>query len=182
MSTYRIPVEETFSFQRPVLDKDLETAPGGPSKGQRYIVKVAGGGWSGGAAKDIAWYDGAAWQFDTPAAGWLTWVVDEAKFYVFRGGVWALLEEGNGDMLKSVYDIDDNGIVDKAETVDDGTSGNSSTAAEVRDAVDNSHIQGTDQGLDTGGGNAVTAAEAKEAFDSRGIYDVDLGCILMDLT
>ena len=180
MTQYRIPVESTFSWQRPVLDKDLETSPA-PVKGERYIVKVAGGGWSGGAAKDIAWYDGAAWQFDTPAAGWLTWVVDEAKFYVYKAGAWALMDEGQGDMEKAVYDIDDNGIVDKAETVDDGTSGNSSTAAEVRNAVDELHIQGTDQGLDTGGGNAVTAAEAKEAYDRRGSWDNDLGCILMNI-
>jgi hypothetical protein len=181
MSTqYRIPVEETFSFQRPVLDKDLTTAPAGV-KGERYIVAANGGGWSGGAAKDIAWYDGAAWKFDTPAAGWLTWVVDEAKFYIFKAGAWVEEEAGQGDMLKSVYDTDDDGIVDKAETVDDGTSGNSSTATEVRDACDKAHTQGTDLGLDTGGTNPVTAAQAKLAYDSRGTYDVDLGAILMTL-
>jgi len=181
MVQYRIPVEETFSWQRPVIDKDLEEAPVGPAKGDRYIVKVAGGGWSGGSAKDIAWYDGSDWQFDTPVEGWMTWVKDENEFYVFDGANWVKLDTTTGDMLKSVYDTDDDGIVDKAETVDDGQSGNSTTAAEVRDAADKAHTQGTDQGLDTGGPNAITAAQAKEAYDRRGSYDSDLGCILMTI-
>jgi len=53
---------------------------------------------------------------------------------------------GGGDMLKSVYDTDDDGIVDKAESVDDGTTGDAhkSTATEVRDAVDKAHASGSD--------------------------------------
>lgn len=177
---YRIPVEETFSFQRPVIDKDLVTAPVGV-EGARYIVAANGGGWSGGAAKDIAWYHGAAWHFDTPLEGWITWAKDENEFYVFDGAAWVKLDTTTGDMLKSVYDTNDDGIVDKAETVDDGSSGNSSTAVEVRDACDKAHAQGTDLGLDTGGANPVTAAQAKLAYDSRGTYDATLGAILMTL-
>jgi hypothetical protein len=45
---------------------------------------------------------------------------------------------GSGDMLKSTYDQDDDGIVDKAEGIDDG-EGNSATAAEIKEAVDNTH-------------------------------------------
>jgi len=51
-----------------------------------------------------------------------------------------------GDMTKAIYDTDDNEIVDKAETVDDGV--NSSTAADVKDAVDKKHTQNTDTDLD----------------------------------
>lgn len=51
-----------------------------------------------------------------------------------------------GDMTKAVYDIDNDGIVDKSETVDDG-AGNSSTAADVKDAVTKKHTQGTDVAL-----------------------------------
>ena len=47
---------------------------------------------------------------------------------------------GNGDMLKTDYDANANGIADKAETVDDG-AGNASTAVEVKDAVDKKHAQ-----------------------------------------
>ncbi|GAH78351.1 unnamed protein product, partial [marine sediment metagenome] len=45
---------------------------------------------------------------------------------------------GAGDMEKATYDTDDDGIVDKAENVDDGV-GNASTAANVKDAVTKRH-------------------------------------------
>jgi len=53
---------------------------------------------------------------------------------------------GGGDMLKSVYDKTDAGIVDKAQEVDDGSSGDihKSTAIEVRDAVDKKHAPNSD--------------------------------------
>ena len=58
----------------------------------------------------------------------------------------ALQEYGEslGDMLRSVYDTDDDGIVDKAEVLNDGSSGdgNNVTAFEARnhiDGVDNPH-------------------------------------------
>ena len=51
-------------------------------------------------------------------------------------------QSGGGDMLKSTYDTDADGRVDKAESVDDGT--NVSTAANVKDAVTKKHTQGTD--------------------------------------
>ena len=62
-----------------------------------------------------------------------------AQSYVSRSktaGDWVLL--GSGDMTKSIYDIDENSIVDKAETLDDGT--NSVTAAEVRTHLDDLSI------------------------------------------
>jgi hypothetical protein len=53
---------------------------------------------------------------------------------------------GAGDMLKAIYDTDEDNIVDKSETVDDGV-GNSSTAADVKDAVAEKHSQNTDTAL-----------------------------------
>ena len=59
---------------------------------------------------------------------------------------------GGGDMLKTVYDTDEDGIVDKAESVDDGV--NSATAANIEDAVTKrhantlDHAQNTDTDLD----------------------------------
>lgn len=88
MATYRVPVLQDFNWQPNVLDKDLVSDPAVPAKGDRYIVATAGGGWSGGAAKDIAWWDGAAWQFDTPLEGWQCWVEDENLYYVFDGTNW----------------------------------------------------------------------------------------------
>lgn len=44
---------------------------------------------------------------------------------------------GIGDMQKGIYDIDDNGIVDKAESLNDGSSGdaNNVTASEARENI-----------------------------------------------
>jgi len=47
---------------------------------------------------------------------------------------------GSGDMLKSVYDIDEDGIVDKAELLDDG-AGNTATPANTKSAITLKHTQ-----------------------------------------
>jgi len=54
-----------------------------------------------------------------------------------------------GDMYKSVYDTGDNGIVDKAEIVDDGT--NSATAVEIRNFIDSKSQNSGLASLDAGG-------------------------------
>lgn len=177
MSQFRVPVLEQFEYQQAVLDKDLSAPPGSPTKGDRYIVGPSPTGAWATHAKHIAWYDGAAWQFDVPLAGWQTWVDDEVKQYTYNGTSWFT---ATADMTKAVYDTDNDGIVDKAENVDDG-AGNASTAAQVKNAVTKAHTQGTDQGLDTGGPNAVTAAQTKEAYDRRGSYDSGLKVILFNL-
>lgn len=46
-------VAQGLDWQDSVLDKDLTTAPGSPSTGDRYIMAGTGGGWSGGAVNDI---------------------------------------------------------------------------------------------------------------------------------
>ena len=179
MAKYRVPTLENFSFQPPVEDKDLTTSPSGSTKGLRHIIAGTGGDWSGGTINDIAWFDGADWQFDTPLEGWLTYVKDENEFYFFTGSAWEMLPTNAGDMLKSVYDTDNDGIVDKAETIDDGV-GNSATAADVKDAVDKKHTQNTDTKLDEGGDNEISAAQAKDAYDKRAVYDSDLGVLFFD--
>jgi len=62
---------------------------------------------------------------------------------------------GSGDMTKAVYDTDDNGIVDGAEQLNDGT--NTVSAADLRDHLDNHPAGG---GLVTvSASRAVLAAE-----------------------
>jgi len=131
---YRVPVLDFFAFQPPILyqqnDPDVS-----PAKGDRYIVgDTPTGDWVG-HEQDIAWYDGSAWQFDTPVKGWLCYNEDQGYYY-FTSVVWQKLSEvtGPGDMLKSVYDTDENGIADKAEELDDQT--NVVTAAEARGHLD----------------------------------------------
>jgi hypothetical protein len=50
------------------------------------------------------------------------------------------------DMLKSIYDTNDNGLVNGAETVDDGI--NQSSAVDVKDAVDKKHNHSNQSELD----------------------------------
>ena len=147
---YRVPVEETFSWQRPIL---AIANSGTATKGFRYIVgSVPAGDFAALTPNDIAWYDGTTWQHDTPSEGWYVYNKDDNKRYLFDGSAWVDDSgSGTGDMLKTTYDTDDDGIVDKAETVDDGA------------------------------GNSTTAAEVKTAYDSRGQYDSDLGCIMFEL-
>jgi len=88
MATYRIPVLDEFSWQPPVLDKDLTAPPGGESKGDRYIVgSSATGDWEG-LDDHIVTYDGAAWLDATPVEGWYVYVEDEDVLYKYTGAAW----------------------------------------------------------------------------------------------
>lgn len=120
MPQYRIPVEETFSWQRPIISV-LNDPPVSPAKGDRYIVGTGTGDWVG-HDKDIAWFDGEDWKFDTPLEGWAIFNKSDDKIYTFSGTVWVEIPVGEGDMTKVVYDTDDDGVVnaaDKAGTYDD---------------------------------------------------------------
>ncbi len=132
----------------PVLDKDLSDPPGSPTEGDRYIVgPTATGDWVG-KENNIAEWDGSVWVFTAPLLGMAIFVTDEVEIYVFDATDWLKpYGEAVGDMLKSVYDIDDDGIVDKAETIDDG-EGASATAVDVADAVTKKHDHANKTTLD----------------------------------
>ena len=126
MATYRVPVLEEFSWQPPVLDKDLNAAPLSPAKGDRYIVAdavLSGDDWFG-HENDVAWYDGAAWQFDTPSEGWHCWVSDENSLYHYTGSVWDKDDvsglEASIDSLESEVSVNKSAAdagIDSLETV-----------------------------------------------------------------
>lgn len=87
MAIRRIPIEETFPWQRPVLSV-LSAPPAEPTKGDRHIVgETATGAWEG-HENDIAWYDGAAWQFDTPGTGWRLHDIDSEADVIYNGAAW----------------------------------------------------------------------------------------------
>jgi hypothetical protein len=125
MAEYRIPVEETFCWQKPVKSKVLETAPAEPTKGDRYIVAGLGGGWSEASVNDIAWYDGAAWKFDTPAEGWAVHVDADDLVNIFDGSDWAPITAS-----------DPNSHVQGTDTVLDSGGANEVTAAQAKEAYD----------------------------------------------
>ncbi len=78
--------------QLSVLDQSLSTPPASPSDGDAYIVGASpSGAWEGQAGKIASYYSG--WLFKTPKAGWLAYVQDEAKFFVWTGSAWTSLAD-----------------------------------------------------------------------------------------
>ena len=87
---------------------------------------------------------------ENPVEGQVYHNTTDHKTYAYNGTSWVEMGGGGtGDMTKAVYDTDENGIVDKAETLDDG-AGNTATAEDVKDAVSASHAQNTDTGTTSG--------------------------------
>lgn len=82
----------------------LNTPPGSPEAGARYIVTSGPtGAWSGFSQYDIAEADGqGGWFKITPPtdSGWIAYVQDEDDFYVFKASAWV----GLGAVLLAVAD------------------------------------------------------------------------------
>ncbi len=71
-----------------ISDRDLSVPPGSPGEGRRYIVAPSpSGAWAGKAGQVAAWQDGV-WTFYAPAAGFLAYLVDEARLLVHDGSAW----------------------------------------------------------------------------------------------
>jgi hypothetical protein len=87
MTQFRVPVLENFAWQEPIIAISNGTGLT-PTKGDRYIVGAAGGAFAAGTIGDIAWYDGTAWQFDTPSEGWRSFNKANDNFYFFDGSAW----------------------------------------------------------------------------------------------
>ena len=88
MGLYNVPQLSDFEWQKAVLDKDLNTPPVSPTKGDRYIVGSSPtDAWSG-QSKKITYWSGSAWIFITATEGYSVWVKDEDKFYKYDGTNW----------------------------------------------------------------------------------------------
>ena len=78
--------------QLSVMDRDLTAPPPSPADGDCYIVAGSpSGDWSGHAGEIAHRLDGA-WEFITPATGWIAWVIDEAMAVTWTGSAWATLQ------------------------------------------------------------------------------------------
>ena len=76
-------------LQCTVLRRDLATPPTAPAEGARYIVAAAPtGAWVGRAGQIAAWREGV-WSFHAPAAGFIAYVLDEARLCLHDGSAWA---------------------------------------------------------------------------------------------
>ena len=99
------------------------TPPAGPSVGDVYFDTMD---------SNMYYYDGTAWvmlngtntgtTLPVPASeGETFYNTTTNTFYVHDGTSWVAI--GGGDMQKATYDINNNGIVDKAETTNGATTG-----------------------------------------------------------
>jgi hypothetical protein len=88
------------------------------------------------------------------------------------GGIDETGTAGAGDMLKATYDTNDDGIVDKAAAVDDGTGLVTATAAQIVSAVDDSHEHSNKATLDAitytpeDSGNKVSSFQETPTHDA----------------
>ncbi|MBA7599938.1 hypothetical protein ES703_06984 [subsurface metagenome] len=80
-------VVQGLDWQQSVLD-ELDTPPGSPTTGDRYLViATATGDWVG-HEDDIAEWDGLVWVFTTPNKGFAVWIEDVGRQKSFNGTVW----------------------------------------------------------------------------------------------
>lgn len=156
----------------PILSRTLTTPPtSGLSPDSFYIVPTgASGAWSGRTNQIACPAIGVngqpvsgSWKFYEPFTG-LNVSLVSGSVLVFDGTTWVVSVGGEGDMNRSVYDTDKNGIVDAAESIagnpDDNTfygkeSGNKGFFAffdKVRATVLT--------GLTTGTNTAITATDS----------------------
>ncbi|GAJ14981.1 unnamed protein product, partial [marine sediment metagenome] len=76
-----------LDWQQSVLG-ELDTPPGTPGTGDRYLViATATGDWAE-HEDDIAEWDGSAWVFSTPNAGFAVWLEDVERQKVYNGTAW----------------------------------------------------------------------------------------------
>jgi hypothetical protein len=124
-TTYRIPVESEFAWQQPVLDI-LSDAPGGESKGDRYLVSdtPTPAGAFDGHADAIAYVISTGptvWAFDTPSEGWHVRDNDSNVVLIYGGASWALSSDHtqNTDTgtTNSSFTIDSDATLGKIEIV-----------------------------------------------------------------
>lgn len=76
------------SWQAPVLDKDLNTPPGSPTAGERYLVGTSPTGAWATHAGHVAVWNGTAWEYAIPSEGWYVYVLDEDLRYRHNGTAW----------------------------------------------------------------------------------------------
>lgn len=98
MAMYRVADLDVLSWQGPVIDRDLSSPPGSPTKGDRYIVKATGASDWAGHDNAITYYTGTAWVFIAPIEGLVCWVKDEDLFVRHNGTIWDVLVPAGGGL------------------------------------------------------------------------------------
>ncbi|GAI13398.1 unnamed protein product, partial [marine sediment metagenome] len=79
-----------LDWQQSVLG-ELDTPPGTPAEGDRYLViATAADAWVG-HEDDIAEWNGTSWDFTTPNTGFAVWIEDTTVQKVWNGTAWVRL-------------------------------------------------------------------------------------------
>ena len=71
-----------------VTEIGTETPPVGPSNGDRYVFGATPSGAWAGEGGNVAVYIESAWEFYTPATGWLAYNESDTNLYLFNGVAW----------------------------------------------------------------------------------------------
>ncbi len=82
--------------QLAVINRTLTVAPALPAIGDRHIVAAGATGVWAGRGNAIALFTTAGWEFFTPLAGWLAYVLADAAPYAFSGTAWVAVAGGGG--------------------------------------------------------------------------------------
>jgi len=75
---------------QPSVLGELDTPPGSPTTGDRYLVIATATGEWVEHEDDIAEWDGSVWVFTTPNKGFAVWIEDVNRQKNFNGTIWVL--------------------------------------------------------------------------------------------
>ncbi len=75
------------------------TPPADPAEGARHLVGVGASGAWAGQDNAVAVFENHAWQFASPAPGWIAYLVDDGMLAVFTGSDWVVLQPTVSEML-----------------------------------------------------------------------------------
>ncbi len=98
-----------------VQDRDLTAPPAAPAEGDRYIIAATGTVEWSGKDNEIAAFQDNAWMFYAPQEGWLAWVADEDKLFVFDGTVWSEVSGSGGGSVNPVALVGVNATADMTD-------------------------------------------------------------------
>ena len=145
-----------------VISRTLTTPPSSPAEGALYIVPIgASGAWSGQTNKIAQWSNGG-WNIYNPFQYQRLYSIADSAEVQYIGTAWVVIALG-GDMQKSIYDTNNNGIVNEAEAIsgnpaddtfygkESGNKGFFAFFSKVRGTILN--------GLTTGTNIAITATD-----------------------
>jgi len=72
-----------------VINRTTTAPPASPTNGDRYIIPAGATGAWAGRTDQIAVRVAGAWEYYTPAIGWLAYIVAEDKLAAYKAGGWS---------------------------------------------------------------------------------------------